>query len=174
MKEIFYAGIGSRDTPPEVLSLMESAARFLGRKNLVLRSGGARGADRAFETGCDSISAKKEIYLPTRGFGGHPSLLYGTTKEARQIASKFHPCWANVSHLGRDFHARNLYQLLGNDLQNQKPSLFVLCYTPNGKVVGGTGQALRMAEHYQIPVFNFGNMDLDSINAGILGLLKNI
>jgi len=36
------------------------------------------------------------------------------------------------------------------------PSDFIVCYTENGKMKGGTAQALRIAEDYKIPVFNIG------------------
>ena len=47
---------------------------------------------------------------------------------------------------------RNTFQVLGKNLVN--PSKFILCWTPNGKITGGTGQALRIAEHFEIPIIN--------------------
>lgn len=44
-----YAGIGSRETPMEVLELMTKASAWLGTKGYTLQSGGAIGADMAFE-----------------------------------------------------------------------------------------------------------------------------
>jgi predicted Rossmann fold nucleotide-binding protein DprA/Smf involved in DNA uptake len=41
----FYAGIGSRETPPDILEWMTSLAANLETMNYVLRSGGAQGAD---------------------------------------------------------------------------------------------------------------------------------
>lgn len=58
----YFAGIGSRQTPQEILSLMRKTGASLTEKGLILRSGGATGADSAFEAGCDSIHAKKEIF----------------------------------------------------------------------------------------------------------------
>ena len=34
---------------------------------------------------------------------------------------------------------------------------FIVCWTPNGKVTGGTGQAIRMAASMGIKVYNLGN-----------------
>ena len=45
----YYAGIGSRDTPPEALAKMTRVAQLLHQDKWVLRSGGADGADDAFE-----------------------------------------------------------------------------------------------------------------------------
>lgn len=44
-----YAGVGSRETPMEVLELMTEASVWLGAKGYTLQSGGAIGADMAFE-----------------------------------------------------------------------------------------------------------------------------
>lgn len=44
-----YAGIGSRETPMEVLELMTKASAWLGARGYTLQSGGAIGADMAFE-----------------------------------------------------------------------------------------------------------------------------
>lgn len=48
-KNMTYAGIGSRETPIEVLELMTKASTWLGSKGYTLQSGGAIGADMAFE-----------------------------------------------------------------------------------------------------------------------------
>lgn len=165
-----YAGIGSRETPEDILKAMESAARFLGSWGYLLRSGGAKGADSAFERGCDQVEGSKHIFLPWKGFNKNQSPLWGTTKEARLLAKKYHPNWNNVSDRGRDFHARNCYQILGATLD--KPCNFVLCWTPNGKPVGGTGQALRIAKDYGIEIINFGSMSLEQISDRIQELTE--
>jgi hypothetical protein len=61
----YYAGIGARETPEEVLKQMESISSRMRELGYTLRSGGARGADTAFESNSGS---QKEIYLPYRGF----------------------------------------------------------------------------------------------------------
>jgi predicted Rossmann fold nucleotide-binding protein DprA/Smf involved in DNA uptake len=45
---MIYAGIGSRETPKEVLKSMTNYAKELSATGWVLRSGGADGADTAF------------------------------------------------------------------------------------------------------------------------------
>ena len=55
-----YAGIGSRRTPPELLDEMEVLGRQLAIADYVLRSGGAKGADSAFERCCDAVKGVKE------------------------------------------------------------------------------------------------------------------
>lgn len=164
--EIYYAGIGSRQTPSDVCRKMHTAGRACAKLGFTLRSGGANGADMAFESGVDSVNGKKQIFLPFKNFNRNPSPFYGTTKEARAIARQYHPNWPVIGDHGRDFLARNSYQVLGPDLKT--PSAFILCWTPDGKVSGGTGQALRIALALDIPILNFATDDDDYISDFIL------
>lgn len=54
----------------------------------------------------------------------------------------------------RKLQARNSHQVLGLDLET--PSEFIVCWTKNGKSSGGTGQAIRIALDYGIPIFDAG------------------
>ena len=160
---MIYTGIGARKTPPVILKAMHSMARFMASHDHTLRSGGAPGANTAFEEGSGVLqSGPKEIYLPYKAFNRNWSSLFDSTLEARKIAKLFHPAWSNLSCRGRDFMGRNSYQILGLDLKT--PTDFVICWTPEGKVTGGTGQALRMALHYEIPIVNLGLLNLREAN----------
>ena len=66
----YYTGVGSRETPKDVLDLMEKIAYKLSKKGWILRSGGAEGADSAFFQGCEKYSSTPiaEIYIPWNGF----------------------------------------------------------------------------------------------------------
>ena len=55
----YYTGVGGRETPPHVLNLMTRIAQGLAKVGGILRSGGARGADSAFEAGA---GAAKDIF----------------------------------------------------------------------------------------------------------------
>jgi len=151
---IYYAGIGSRETPNEILYMFENIGRYLGKNNFVLRSGHATGADQAFERGCDVVKGEKEIYLPWKGFEGSKSDLIVSDFKAFKIAEKFHTHWHNLKQGGKKLQARNSHQVLGKDLNT--PSKFIICWTKNGKDVGGTSQAIRIARYYEIPIFNAG------------------
>jgi predicted Rossmann-fold nucleotide-binding protein len=148
---IYYAGIGARKTNSKYLSYITSLGKYFAQKGYVLRSGGANGADSAFEEGCDLVNGQKEIYLPWCDFNNNKSSLYDLPnfQEAFKIAESFHPAWYSQSQAVKKLHTRNSYQVLGSDLQT--PSLFVVCYTDG---TGGTMQALRIAKSYNIPVFN--------------------
>ena len=152
-----YTGVGARATPDHVLEFMEEFAKLAGRGNLCLRSGGASGADAAFERGCDAVDGHKEIYLPWKGFNGNKSILHNLINDnvAKAIAANHHPAWDKCNSAAKKFHTRNVYQILGHDLNN--PSQFVMCWTEGGKGRGGTGQAIRIANAYGIPVFDLGD-----------------
>jgi hypothetical protein len=153
-KEMFYAGVGSRETPDEILEMFKNIGSFLGKQGFILRSGHAQGADQAFECGCNKANGKKEIYLPWNGFEGSNSTLIVKDLKAFEIAQEFHPYWHNLKQGAKKLQARNSHQILGKDLNT--PSAFVVCWTKNGKGSGGTGQAIRIAKYYNIPVFDAG------------------
>lgn len=145
---LIYAGVGSRETPPLVLSTMTAIANGLRRRNYVLRSGAAPGADTAFELGAKN---KCEIWLPWPLFNGHDSP-FTPQPEAFGMAQKYHPAWDRCSLAARKMHARNCHQVLGADLET--PCRMVVCWTPYGRGEGGTGQAIRIARAHGIPVFD--------------------
>lgn len=160
-KSLIYAGIGSRETPQDVLEVMYNIAVDLA-PNWILRSGHAAGADMAFEQGCIAGNGAKEIYLPWHGFNGapnnHPQYIRPkATQELADFSAQFHPAWDKCSDPVKLMHMRNAYQILGAD--GESPVDLVICWTKDGKRGGGTGQALRIAEYYNIPIFDLAIAD---------------
>jgi len=167
---MIYTGIGSRSVPSDVFSVMRRFAYMVSELQWVLRSGGANGADSAFEQGCrdhaESIGCTPamNIYLPWEGFNGRttkdgnfPCYHVGVSSEedrAMKLAAKHHPAWDRCSRMAKQFHARNCFQILGLDLESETD--IVVCWTPEGKRGGGTGQALRLAESLDIPIIDLG------------------
>lgn len=149
----YYSGVGSRETPDFVCRAMTEIARFLEQEGYILRSGGADGADLAFEAGVVD-PAMKDIYLAKKGFNGSRSQLYTVCDAAIQLASTVHPAWDRCTPFARLLHARNCYQVLGQDLET--PADFLLCWTENAEKRGGTRTAIVLAERNSIPVLNFG------------------
>lgn len=151
----YYAGIGSRETPSSIQKQMFKIAIELSRSNFCLRSGGAEGADDAFERGAEY----KQIFLPWNGFNGRQEdgASYIVPPFNEHYTLKYHPKPSSLSFTAKKFMSRNAYQVLGPDLNN--PVDFILCWTKDGKALGGTGQAIRIANDYQIPVFNLRNED---------------
>ncbi len=132
-----WAGIGSLKTPDNVLKVMTSISQVLSEHGYILRSGGAIGSDSAFELG----AKLKEIFYAK-----------DATPESIELASKFHPAWNRCDDYARKLQGRNSMILLGKDLND--PVDFVICWTEGGKIQGGTGQGMRIALHYNIPIYN--------------------
>lgn len=161
----YYTGIGSRRTPEVTLQAMARLAQLLARHGYTLRSGGADGADTAFEEGCRAAGGAMELWLPWKGFNQRGASQYLPTEAHHQLASTLHPAWERLSRGPKALHARNTGQVLGVDLKT--PSGFVVCYTPDGaeaehevtRDTGGTGTAIRLASRNQIPVFNMARSD---------------
>lgn len=175
---LFYAGIGSRRTPPEVLARMRRLARRLAQLGFVLRSGAADGADAAFEAGCDEVQGAKSIWLPWKGFNGHSTdhSCYPTPAH-EAVAAQVHPVWARLGQGPRKLHSRNVGQCLGEDLAT--PVAFVLAWTPDGceseatrtRDTGGTGMAIAIASRHGIPVINLRNPNaMDRLKQLVLDL----
>ena len=91
--------------------------------------------------------------------------------ETERIASEVHPAWDRCNEWARGMHSRNCHQILGYDLQS--PVDAVICWTPNGKIQGGTSTAIRIALKYNIPVFNLGIKDKESVLQSIKKFLED-
>lgn len=142
---IYYAGIGSRKTPWEICDMMQMLGMQLAELGLTLRSGRAVRADQFFEQGCDATNGRKEIFTPDH-----------CRAEWIEHAAHFHPKWEKCEGYAQLAHGRNSAIMLGANLN--APVKFVVCWTEGGKIKGGTGQALRIAEAMKIPIFNFYQM----------------
>lgn len=136
-----YAGIGSRKTPPDILHIMVKMGIKLGREGWELRGGGADGADSSFYAGAAIANSPRIIYTAE-----------DATPEAIAHAEQFHPAWNKCSDHARKLLGRNSMIILGEDLL--QPVRMVVCWTPDGEIVGGTGQAIRVAEQSAIAVKN--------------------
>lgn len=171
---MIYTGIGSRKTPKSIQFLMTMFALTF---NEVLRSGHADGADMAFEIG----ATQQEIYLPWENFNGSDSELVAPTFEnynyAKEIAESIHPAWHACNDSTKHLHTRNVYQILGRDLD--LPSEIVFCWTPDGannrsvqvsRKTGGTGTAITLAKALDITVLNWYNVEDFKMSCSLLDL----
>ena len=160
-----YTGVGARSTPNEMLDIIQSVASVLGKQGWVLRSGGADGADSAFETGCDAVQGSKKIYIPWNGFNGRHqdgqsvlTLDQGDRDGAVALVKDVHPAYGMLSRGALALHSRNTYQVLGLHLDT--PSHFLLCYAPVDKYgvpKGGTRTSWMLAQMFDIPCYNLSN-----------------
>lgn len=163
---MFYAGIGSRQTPKNILEIMFKIGKSFAHKKAVLRSGHASGADMAFENGCIAEEGPMEIFIPWKGFNGAPDtdeyILPDDEEWMKQMVNKFHPAPHKLSPGAFRLMGRNAYQILGGP--DGTPCKLVVAWTADGQDSGGTGQALRIAEDYRIPIFNlFYEEDLEKL-----------
>ena len=111
-KTLTYAGIGSRETPEKVLKKMTKIAVKLEKKGFTLNSGGAIGADLAFE---ESVENKKIFYAKD------------ASEFSMRVGKEVHPAGHRLSEYVLKLMGRNLFQVCGKKLN--KPVDFVLCWT---------------------------------------------
>jgi hypothetical protein len=167
-----YAGIGSRETPADMLALMQALATRAAGEGWVLRTGLSPGADQAFYRGAVAGGGAIELFLPWPGFEAGSLLDAGAgtvrvhpspSAAACELAARFHPHWEELSAQARRLLARDAHEVLGTDLRS--PAQLVACWTADGSLDGeglyedGTGQALRIAHHHGIPVLNLARPD---------------
>jgi hypothetical protein len=152
---LYYTGVGSRETPVFVMRAMTFIARFLSQEGFILRSGGADGADDAFEKGANPELA--DIYLPWKNFNKRNSPLYEVGDDAIALAMTIHPTPTKLRDSVKRLHGRNCYQVLGDDLAT--PSEFLICWTTDAVRTGGTRTAIVLAERNNIPVLNLGKCE---------------
>jgi len=140
-----YAGIGSRQTPPQVLRVMDAMGYHLAPR-WDLRTGGAQGADMAFEAGAQRAGGwiwtwTADDVCPVRDAWAW--------ERAEAVAPR--PLETMAPHVQR-LLARNMLVLFGDD--GLSPVEWVCCWTPGAACVGGTGHVIRAAGEAGIRVYN--------------------
>lgn len=179
----FYAGIGSRTISKSVYKDMTAIATSLEEMGYWLRSGNAIGSDQAFASG---VKTNAQIWLPWKDFekefsDKHPEHTYKLVgdeccpgepdPEAWDSVEKFHPNFKNMKKLENTLQAEKYYNFMRFMSRNYRQvigwgeldSRFVICWTHDGTDVGGTGQAIRIADYYDIPVYNLFKHSKDEI-----------
>lgn len=169
------AGIGSRRTPYEVLKAMKEIGAYCREQGIWVRSGHAEGADWYFEQGAQEQCI---AYLPSLNFNKQfKSCAYlrvpEFSPELKALAAKHHPKYSTMAPYVQRLMERNGCQVLGEKLNS--PVEAVVCYCEWDKVNerwdGGTGQALRIAEAYNIPIINMRDL---STAAGVIRKLSSL
>lgn len=168
--------IGSRETPLTAQDSITDFSAAVQRNKGIVRSGGAPGADSACERGITDPRAK-QIFLPFSNFNGVMAgagvyvldqLHSRHHRAAQEIASRFHPNWAAVLNKSAavKLMTRNVFQILGPELK--APSDIVVMWAKGTRfsiakkdeqnrifdVPGGTGLAVRLAHHLEIPILH--------------------
>jgi hypothetical protein len=174
---MYYTGIGSRKTPKEVLQQMTALAERFAKAGLILRSGKADGADWAFQVGAMNAGGRMTIYKPNDEFGDQLTLdrtndfvVDGQLRaKCIEIVSKIHPAWDRCTENGRNLHARNVCQVIGHTISDDKIvpvfSKLVVFYAKEdaqGKPMGGTATAVNIARKAGIPTVNMYKKDWET------------
>lgn len=163
-----YTGVGSRETPMDVLLLMVRLGRTYCDLGMCLRSGDAIGADYAFYVGARLSKRFEEtgarIYLskdgiqeryhnPALGFY-NAELFTETYEDAKKIAEEARGGFWGLGKGGIALMTRNTYQVLTETLQ--APSRALLYWgipignVKNEKIRGGTNVALQIAKRFGV------------------------
>jgi hypothetical protein len=170
-----YAGIGSRETPEDVLNLMTEAAKYLESLGYTLNTGKtfiARPSnDPKYQKQYEerlAFSKKNNGKVGLDEEGADRAFSLGTTKKnlfgvnapvgkkELTVMEEIHPAPDKLTEGAKKLMARNTNQIFGENLDT--PVDFVLFYakeTSNPlRVAGGTGQAVEMARRKRIPTIN--------------------
>ena len=172
-------GVGSRETPREILEVMRRVCKKMVLQGYTLRSGGEDGADAYCAYGWGDAWSEDpevhdaEIYIPWNGFnslkaGGENVVLVqdtGIIQSAHKILKEVHPAFDKLTRGPLALHTRNCFQVLGADL-NTKSSI-VLAYAKTdskGNPMGGTATAINLAKREGIAVRNlYLESDLEKV-----------
>lgn len=170
MGDRYYTGIGSREAPLPILKRAHELGKVLALKGFIGRSGKAEGMDEAFMKGFGAAGVGRFVnYLPYPSFRESLNCPVGCIdishypvnvwKEAVLISRDVYgKGWFEITPGARDLHTRNVFQVLGDDLQT--PSEFVLYWAePKGRnaVKGGTNTAFQVAKMFNVKRFNVSN-----------------
>lgn len=168
---MIFTIIGNRDVPEHARVKYVPIVKALLKAGHEGRSGGAKGMDYVLTQAIEELMTegltgfKASVYIPTRQFNDlqwgklghrvHYVKWFKNYDKAVELAGQCHPAWHHCDDYSRSMHARNVYEILGTDLNT--PSDFVLCYAKtnrNGVVIGGTGTAIKLAQCHSVPVYN--------------------
>ena len=115
-----YAGLGAENAPPEVAAFMTEIGSELADQDFLLRSGGGRGSDEAFENGARLTGGRRRIYLHTDGLRGRAGGVDHATADiperAFQVVKEHRAGWNDLSPAAQRLFAReNFYQPTDGD-----------------------------------------------------------
>lgn len=156
------AGIGNRNIPKEASSKLFDLGRLIAERNYLGLSGNSNGSDEFFAKGVNSVNPSlMNLYLPWNSFNKNFILpenkvrLLSKEDKAKciAIASEHHPNWSACSFGAKSCLARNVAIVTDANV--------VFCYSDPNSKSGGTKHAVRIANAYQIPVYNLFTLSLE-------------
>lgn len=160
--------VGSRKAPEPAIEKGKELVEECVKRGYIVRSGNAGGFDQVI---ANTNSSFREVYLPYKTFGPTiynknnvfiPDLEFSNYEDAKKLVLLLHPN-KYLTAIQLKYLVRDVYQVLGRDLNT--PSEIVYCWTEDGvdkisnitRATGGTGMAIRVASHYNIPIKNLNN-----------------
>lgn len=195
MKKIYMSMIGSRTlAEPQnkaYADLFYKICYRLACLGIVLRSGAAIGADFIAESAYkDAISDglanedQVEIFVPWKDFSAVKGVknplqhlhIIPTDKDlinkSIEMVRQVHPNFNRLTQGTLKLHSRNMNQVFGLDLNTMVSA--TICWTPNGKSIGGTRSAIELSLNNGIPVFNIGSPNHKEVLNELSKLLKEL
>lgn len=173
---MIYTGIGSRETPKDILWTMTRIGEGMAKRGHTLRSGRAEGADKAFENGFFLYQKQKQFYYKPSKADAELYVPQGTYLDNKVISldslpplrlqriskmvKHIHPNPDALTDYAMKLHMRNILQVMGTDLNT--PTDFVIYWAKtdkNGIPQGGTRTAVVMAHQRNIPTINMADKD---------------
>lgn len=162
----YWAGVGSRETPVDILKVMIRLGRTLTDMGYVLTSGDAFGADRAFYFGAAQSGRFKEvgakIYVINNGFRGRHTdndvfidvSQFKDMKETyEKMAEEARGGFYGLNEFGKALHSRNVLQVHGPDLDQTISGMFLYSKSiGKKKISGGTNTAYQLALKANVPI----------------------
>lgn len=172
MSNFVWTGVGSRIVPTIIADYQAMVGGMMAELGGQLRTGDAFGSDENFLRGYNeaifnmSYMPPAEVYYtrlanrrglvhdPARGY--FEAEQYESFEKAKRIAEKARGSFQNLKDWGIALHTRNVYQVLGTEL-DKRSWLCILYAEPAGKkgrVKGGTNTALQVAKRFNVPTVN--------------------
>lgn len=155
---VYITGIGIRNLDERmdkaIRGIMKAFSSIDGKDfSFILRSGGARGADTAFETSFSGriISYRADSSHTAKGMD---AIAYSEDPVAEELVMRLHPNPGAVSRLpeySRKLLYRDAWQIIGSPGKDRRLSDFVIAAWPIGTTMK---TALLVAKNQGVPVFN--------------------
>ena len=160
MSLLRIACVGSRETPPDVLQVMERLGGAIVRARLVLVSGNAPKADQAWARGANAVNAHRvELCLPWAEFEAQSQRMENTIRVLSAPVTARHQRYVQIAQTvhGRGWGALSpgTQRLFARNAMIVEGAIAAVGWSNPDKVSGGgTGMAFRVARFLKVPVFD--------------------
>lgn len=161
MKQMSVAIIGSRRITEKQFDYLVKVGEAFARRGWVVRTGCADGADHAGMTGTRNVNPDLlHLFLPWSTYNK------GYQEETDTVTiydEKQHQEWAksvSIFHPAPDKLKQGAFKLMARNygiIMHGTPVDVVVAFPISDTDVGGTGQGMRLAKEYEIPLYTVCN-----------------